>query len=95
MSNKEERKPQIFIFCTRCSAAFGGENHDIVAVAEDGTQLSSHVCSSHGWGKIDMGVNGLCSHHDKYDKHYPNGFDVVWMESPPSSFLTHVESPTP
>lgn len=52
-----------------------------VALSEDGHELSGHWSSSISWAKHDMGVEGDWK-HDKYREHYPDGFEVVWVDDP-------------
>lgn len=47
-----------------------------VALAEDGTTLASHVSSNAGFARRDMGVDSIRK-HDRYQKHYPEGYEVV------------------
>jgi hypothetical protein len=70
-------KPTIFVFCNSCAP----EWHSIVALAEDGTGLAGHACSSHGFALHDMGLTSNWK-HDKYDKHYPDGWKLEWVDSP-------------
>lgn len=53
----------------------------MVAIAEDGAFLAGHVCSHHGFAMHDMGINPDGWKRDKYAEHYPNGFDVEFVES--------------
>jgi hypothetical protein len=59
----------------------------MIALAEDGTSLASHVCSHHGFAAHDMGIDPNGWQRDKYAAHYPQGFDVVWV--PESEVMTH------
>jgi hypothetical protein len=69
-------KPKIFVFCNGCSPQW----HSFVALAEDGTGLTGHICSSHGWAAHDMGVDEDGWKRDIYAKHYPDGFEVEYVE---------------
>jgi hypothetical protein len=68
--------PKIYVFCNGCSPAW----HNFVAIAEDGTGLAGHVCSAHGYAAHDMGVNENGWKRDIYAAHYPDGFEVVYVE---------------
>lgn len=55
-----------------------------VAIAEDGTCLGQHVCSSEGYMKHDLGVlegTRLDRHEESYSKHYPDGYVMEWVPS--------------
>jgi len=56
-----------------------------MAMAEDGAYLASHVSSSLAWAKHDMGVtphNGDNWKHAAYAAHYPEGFELIWVDHP-------------
>ncbi len=75
--------PRIFVFCNTMNCHEGaGDWHSMVALAEDGTGLAGHICSSHGWAAHDMGINPDGWKRDLYAAHYPAGFEVVWVEDP-------------
>lgn len=69
--------PKIFVFCNVCMP----DRHTFVAIAEDGHVLAGHVCSSHSWAYHDMGVNENGWKRDTYSKHYPDGFEVEYIET--------------
>lgn len=58
----------------------GGDVYTL-AMAEDGCVLSGHLSSSVEWARHDMGITSNWK-HDKYQAHYPNGYEVEWVESP-------------
>ena len=65
-------KPVVYIFCNACDH----EWHSAMALAEDGTRLAGHVCSSHGFIPGDMGADGHDDWSGKrthYEAHYPDG----------------------
>lgn len=71
-------RPKVFVFVN------GGEGDwlPVVALSEDGVQLAGHVCSSRGFARHDMGVNGptwsaAAAKLDAYAKHYPDGYELV------------------
>lgn len=72
-------KPKIFAFINGGSPGW----YSGAAIAEDGTVLpASHVSSSPGWARHDMGANGQSEwKHDVYAAHYPDGFQVEWVEN--------------
>lgn len=49
------------------------------ALCEDGCGLVSHSSSSEGWSKHDMGYESDW-HHDTYQKHCPDGFELIWID---------------
>ncbi len=52
---------------------------DVVALAEDGTCLAGHLSSSIGFAKHDIGITSKWK-HEIYEKHYPNGYELVWID---------------
>jgi hypothetical protein len=70
--------PKVFVFV---NGRFGS---DVVgcAVAEDGTVLpASHISSNEQWCRSDMGaIRGSKQKHDVYAAHYPDGFEVEWVD---------------
>jgi hypothetical protein len=75
-------KPKIFVFCNQKGCRGQGQWHNMLALAEDGTGLAAHACSSHAWAFHDMGIHPDGWKRDLYAKHYPDGFDVVWVDDP-------------
>ena len=71
-------KPKIYVLCNSCAPQW----HAAMAMAEDGTCLAAHVCSSHGFIPHDMGIDEDGWKRDLYAKHYPGGFEVEWVEKP-------------
>jgi len=74
-------KPKIYVFVNTVY-----ENRsDVIpqALAEDGTALASHFCSSVGFAKHDMGITSDWK-HDIYQKHYPDGYELEWVDNPNS-----------
>lgn len=51
------------------------------ALAEDGEFLASHISSNDTWAKHDIGVHSDWK-HDAYKAHYPDGYEVVWVDDP-------------
>lgn len=77
MSNPENTiKPKIFAF----SNTVNGGDGEALAMAEDGTVLGWHLCSSEAWVSHDLGVTTRF-HHDEYKAHYPNGFEMEFIEA--------------
>ena len=86
-------KPKIFVFAVPCNEKqgidpapaldVGIENFhgDCVgyALAEDGEGLGSHLSSSIGWFRNDMGLTGNWK-HDIYKKHYSDGYELVEID---------------
>lgn len=75
-----EVKPKIYLLCEPYD---WGEHHDVIgmALAQDGTGLCSHLSSNIERSKHDMGLTSNW-HHDSYDKHYPDGYELVWVDNP-------------
>lgn len=69
--------PKIYAFVN----GVGGFGYIGSAIAEDGTVLAGHASSSAGWSRHDMGADGHSTwKHDVYAKHYPDGFQVEWVD---------------
>lgn len=49
------------------------------ALADDGVFLAGHISSSEAWLKHDMGVTSTRK-HEIYAAHFPDGFEVVFVE---------------
>jgi hypothetical protein len=75
---------KVYVFCNTRDCE-GTEWHSMVAIAEDGTYLAGHICSHHGFAAHDMGIDPDGWKRDTYAKHYPQGFEVVWIEDPTKS----------
>lgn len=52
-----------------------------IALAEDGTYLAGHISSDTEWAKHDIGLTSDWK-HDLYRAHYPDGYEVEWVENP-------------
>lgn len=55
-----------------------------IAIAEDGTCLGSHVCSSEAYMPADLGViegTKPGRHKDDYQPHYPDGYRMEFVPS--------------
>ena len=68
------KDPKIYIFGQRHPSGIHAQ-----ALAEDGTALAGHLCSSWFFVAHDMGIESDWK-HDIYDKHYPDGYDLVLVE---------------
>ena len=79
------KKPRIYAF----SNVVGGGDGIACAMAEDGTILGSHWCSSEYYVPNDLGVNegSRPDRHEDYKKHYPNGYKMEFV--PASDVKTH------
>lgn len=66
-----------------CFPYHWGSHDDVIgnALAEDGTGLASHLSSSIDFSKHDMGLTSDWK-HDTYAKHYPNGYELEWVDDP-------------
>jgi len=70
-------KPKIFCF----SNVVGGGDGPALAIAEDGTVLGSHWCSSEFYVPGDLGVTpgSRPDRHETYAKHYPDGYEMEFV----------------
>ncbi len=48
------------------------------ALAEDGHCIGQHLSSNFMFSQHDMGLTSDWK-HDNYDKHYPEGYDLEWI----------------
>lgn len=80
MSTEQSNLPTIYVFCNQKGCDGSGDWHSMIAIAEDGACLAGHVCSNHSWARHDMGIHENGWKRDKYAEHYPQGFNVVWVE---------------
>jgi hypothetical protein len=70
------RKPKIFVFV---NTRYRNGDECPVAFSEDGHAIAGHFCS-HGWARHDMGFDGSNWKHENYDKHYPDGWELEWVD---------------
>lgn len=52
-----------------------------MAMAEDGHVLAGHLSSSEFWARYDLGLTSDRK-HDEYRKHYPDGYELEWVDDP-------------
>jgi hypothetical protein len=60
-----------------------------VAMAEDGTELGRHACSSEGYMRHDLGIlegTRKDRHENDYQKHYPDGYRM--------DFVSYADAPS-
>lgn len=76
MTNENATVPRIYAFCNGGSPGW----YRCDALTEDGVFVAGHVCSAPSYGPHDLGVTGDW-HHDTYRKYYPDGFEVIWVET--------------
>lgn len=73
---------KIYVFCNTKDCDKGsGDWHSMAAVSEDGEWLAGHICSSHAWARHDMGIDEDGWKRNIYAEHYPDGFEVIGVES--------------
>lgn len=62
-----------------------------VAIAQDGTLLGSHICSSEAYMRHDLGVleGTRPDRHALYQNHYPDGYRMDFV--PGADVLFHTE----
>lgn len=68
-------KPKIYAFLNGGSPGW----YTVSAIAEDGTPLASHICSSPAFFHHDIGISSDWK-HNYYDEHYPQGWEIEWVE---------------
>jgi hypothetical protein len=73
--------PKIYLMAFESNAL--GSGYSGQAVAEDGTGICGHYSSSLHFAKHDMGLTSDWK-HDLYAKHYPNGYELEWVDNPDS-----------
>jgi hypothetical protein len=78
-------KPKIYCF----SNVVGGGDGIALAVADDGTVLGSHWCSSEYFVPGDLGVveGSRPDRHETYAAHYPDGYEMEFVRA--NDVLTH------
>lgn len=71
----------------------GGKKDWLYAVllAEDGTFLGSHICSSEAYIPADLGIleGTRPDRHEQFREHYPNGYRMEFVGY--NNVLAHVE----
>lgn len=79
---------KIFLWCVPLGTGGGYVNGstrggDVMgyALAEDGTGLASHLSSNEDFSKHDIGLTSNW-HHEAYEEHYPDGFELEWVDDP-------------
>ena len=79
MTSETERKPKIYLI----AEPGGFRDGDVLgfALAEDGHCIQQHLSSSVEWSKHDMGLTSNW-HHDNYANHYPQGYELEWVDDP-------------
>ena len=58
--------------------------YSAVAISADGHCLGGHCCSAEGYMPHDLGIlegTRQDRHTDQYQKHYPDGYRMVWIPS--------------
>lgn len=80
MNAQTETRPRIYCWI---NAGKGTDCVVSMAMAEDGTLLTSHVSSSDGFAKGDCGYLDTPMGQRKrklFDAHYPDGWEVEWVD---------------
>ena len=74
---------KIYIWCVGLGRGSTWGAEDVIghALSEDGVGLGSHLSSSVGFAKHDMGITSNW-HHETYRKYYPEGYVLEWLEDP-------------
>lgn len=66
--------------------------YSAVLIAEDGTCLGGHLCSSEGYMPHDLGIlegTRPDRHKEQFQEHYPNGYRMEFVES--SEIYSHAK----
>lgn len=71
-------KPRVYVWINESAP----EWYVGLALGEDGCFLASHVSSSPGWFRHDMGLASTWK-HEAYSAHYPDGYELVEVEGDP------------
>lgn len=75
-------KHKIYCFCNNKTIS---DWNEIVAIADDGNCLASHICSASCFFKHDIGIESNWK-HELYNKHFGEGnWELVWVEEPEKS----------
>lgn len=69
-------KPKIYCWV---NSGRGTDWQVVMAMAEDGHCLASHVSSCEAWAKHDIGYSSKWK-HEAYAKHYPDGYELEWVD---------------
>lgn len=67
--------PTIYCFLNGGSPGW----YNVLAIAEDGSALAGHVCSSPAFFLHDIGIESDWK-HEHYRAHYPDGYRLEWVE---------------
>ena len=81
--NREGKSGKIY-----CLINSGKPNwYHVISISEEGLQLAGHLSSTITFAQHDIGVTSDWK-HDKYKKHYPEGFETIWIDGAPPQELT-------
>jgi hypothetical protein len=80
----EDPKPKIYCWV---NSGHGTDMQLVMAMAEDGHCLASHLSSSEDWAKHDIGHSHSDWKHGNYTAHYPGGWETEWI--PDAEVRTH------
>jgi hypothetical protein len=70
------------IYCF-INGQWAGGDVVVIAVAEDGTFLGSHVSSSVPWAQRDIGYSEPVEYRRAaFAEHYPDGYTLEWVDEP-------------
>jgi hypothetical protein len=72
-------KPTIYLTCV--PGGLCPDDVTGVALAADGAGLCAHISSTPEYLRHDMGLTSTW-HHDTYRQHYPDGFELIWIDDP-------------
>lgn len=79
---------KIYLYCVPLGTGSGNVQDSTVggdvmgyALAEDGKCLASHLSSDKWFSQHDLGLTSDWK-HDKYNAHYPDGFELEWVDDP-------------
>jgi hypothetical protein len=60
-----------------------------LAVNDKGEDIAFHISSSMDWAKYDIGMTSNRK-HGEYDKLFPEGWQMVWVDDPESNQNTRL-----
>ncbi len=73
--------PKIYAYCLPAGHPWGERDVIGYAIAEDGVCLATHLSSSAGFSRHDMGIAPSEWQHEHYREHYPDGYELEWINT--------------
>ncbi len=71
----------------------GGTGGGAIACTDDGTRVASHYCSSEGFARHDLGMDGTdwSGKHKVYESKFPDGYDLEFVYGGKSAWMQAVK----